>query len=141
NWSNSFFVVDAINAITPAGITNPELGTRVPLLPSNKEVCDNLYPSATGSSVPRYFGRVTQSTAVLAPCPDAAYTLEITGTQRPASLSTSNNPTFISTYLPQLFMAAAMVEASGYLQNFSATGDNPQMATNWAGQYQTLLKS
>lgn len=141
NFGNQWFVIQDINVITPATTTSPELGLRNPVLPSTKEVCDYLYPSSTGSGVPQYFGRVTQSTAVFAPYPDQAYTLEITGTQRPTPLSSTNTTTFISTYLPQLFMAAAMVEASGYEQNFSAVGDNPQMANNWSGQYNALLKS
>lgn len=140
NWSNSFFVVQSINAISPAGTTNPDQGTRNPLTPFTKEGCDFLYPSSTGSGVPQYFGRVTQSTAVLAPWPDGAYTLEITGTQRPPTLSTTNTTTFISTYLSDLFLAAAMVEAAAYQQNFSSVGDNPQQAINWSGHYSELLK-
>jgi hypothetical protein len=141
NWSNSFFVVESINAISPALMTNPDLGTRNPVTPATKEMCDFLYPSVTASGVPQYFGRVTQSTAVLAPWPDAAYTLEITGTQRPATLSTTNTTTFISQYLADLFLAAAMVEAAAYQQNFSSVGDNPQQAVNWSGHYAELLKS
>jgi hypothetical protein len=141
NWGNSFFVVESINAISPAGTTNPDLGTRNPLLPANKELCDYLYPSSTGSGVPQYLGRVTQSTAVLAPWPDGAYTLEITGTQRPPSLSASNTTTFISTYLPDLLVAATMIYMSAYQENFSAMGDNPAQAVNWDKHYQDLLKS
>lgn len=141
NWGNSFFVVESLNVITPATTTNPDQGTRNPVLPATKEVCDNLYPSSTASGVPSYLGRVTQSSAVLAPWPDQAYTVEITGTQRPTPLSASNTTTFISTYLPDLMVAATMIYMSGYIQNFSATGDNPQMATNWQGHYQDLLKS
>jgi hypothetical protein len=141
NWSDAFFVVESINAISPAGTTNPDLGTRNPLTPAAKELCDYLFPSSTGSTIPQYFGRVTQSTAVLAPWPDAAYTLEITGTQRPPTLSTTNTTTFISTYLPDLFEAASMIEAAAYQQNFSAVGDNPQQGTNWSQHYQDLLKS
>ena len=141
NWSNAFFVVQSINAISPAGTTNPELGTRNPVLPATKEVCDYLYPSATGSGIPQYFGRVTQSTAVLAPWPDGAYTLEITGTQRPPSLSATNMTTFISTYLPNLLIAASMIYAAAYQQNFSASGDNPAQAVDWKTHYQELLKS
>lgn len=141
NWSNAFFVVESMNAISPAGTTNPDLGTRNPLTPFTKEACDFLYPSVTASGVPQYFGRVTQSTAVLGPWPDAAYTLEITGTQRPATLSTTNTTTFIATYLSDLFLAAAMVEAAAYQQNFSSVGDNPQQAVNWSGHYKELLAS
>jgi hypothetical protein len=141
NWSNDFFVVESINAITPAGTTNPDAGTRIPLTPATKETCDFLFPSQTASGTPKYLGRVTQSTAVLAPFPDGAYTLEITGTQRPIPLSATNTTTFISTYLPDLLLAASMIYASGYQQNFSAMGDNPQMATTWKGHFDDLMNS
>jgi hypothetical protein len=141
NWSNSFFVVESVNAITPAGTTNPDLGTRNPVLPASREVCNYLYPSQTNSGVPQYFGRVTQSTAVLAPYPDQAYTLEITGTQRPTPLSATNTTTFISTYLPDLFIAASMIYAEGYQQNFGAMADNPASSVNWSSHYQELLAS
>ena len=141
NWSNAFFAVDSINVISPAGQTNPDLGTRNPLVPATKETCDYLYPSAVGSGIPQYFGRVTQSTAVLAPWPNGAYTLEITGVQRPTPLSASNTTTFISTYLPNLMVAASMIYAAAYQQNFSASGDNPAQAVNWKTHYDEILKS
>jgi len=141
NWGNSFFVVESLNVITPATVTNPDLGTRNPVLPATKELCDNLYASSAVVGVPVYLGRVTQSSAVLAPWPDQAYTVEITGTQRPTPLSATNTTTFISTYLPQLMVAATMIYMSGYLQNFSSVGDNPQMAVNWDSHYKDLLKA
>jgi hypothetical protein len=141
NWSNNFYVVESVNVISPAGTTNPDLGTRNPLLPATKEMLDYLYPSVTGATIPKYFGRVTQDSAVLGPWPDAAYTLEITGTQRPATLSASNVTTFISTYLPDLFIKACMIYLSGYAQNFSAVGDNPAQATSWKTEYDQALKS
>lgn len=141
NWSDAFFVVESINVITPATATTADSGTRNPVLPATRELCNYLYPSQTASSVPQYFGRVTQSTAVLAPFPDLGYTLEITGTQRPTPLSASNTTTFISTYLPELMIAASMIYLSGYQQNFSAMGDNPQQATAWEAHYNSLLSS
>lgn len=144
NWSNSFFVVDSLNVITPATATTVDAGTRNPVLPASREVCNYLYPSSTASGVPQYFGRVTQSTAVLAPYPDQTYLVEITGTQRPTPLSSTNTTTFISTYLPDLFVAASMIYASGYIQNFGAMGsgaDNPAMSVDWSSHYKDLLQS
>jgi hypothetical protein len=141
NWSNAFFVVQSLSVITPQSTTNPDLGTRNPVLPATKDLCTYMFPSVTASGVPQFFGRVTQDSCVLGPWPDQAYTVEITGTQRPASLSSTNATTFISVYLPQLFMAASMVEASGYMQNFSAVGDNPAQGVNWSQHYANLLKS
>lgn len=141
NWSDAFFVVESINVITPSTATTADTGSRNPVLPATREVCNFLYPNSTGSGVPQYFGRVTQSTAVFAPFPDQAYMLEITGTQRPTPLSATNATTFISTYLPELMIAASMIYLSGWQQNFSAMGDNPQQATAWEAHYQSLLGS
>src|SRR5258708_20824819 len=38
-----FLVTQQLNVITPAGTTNPDLGTRNPLLPSTKEMLDVLF--------------------------------------------------------------------------------------------------
>lgn len=136
-----FVVVEQMNAITPAGTVNPELGARNPLLPASKEMLDVLYPSATGSSVPVYFAPITQTSFIVGPWPLAAYQMEVVGTQRPAPMSASNGTTFLSLYLPQLLFAAGMVEGSGYQKNFSEAGDQPQSAISWEGRYQSLLKS
>ena len=48
--------------------------------------------------------------------------------------------TFLSTYLPDLFLMASLIYISGYQRNFSATGNDPQMPVNYEQQYQTLLK-
>ena len=118
-------------------------GHAIPFFRLPREICNNLYPSSTASGVPQYFGRVTQSTAVLAPYRDQAYMLEVTGTQRPTPLSATNTTTFISTYLPDLLIAASMIYASGYMQNFGAMGSahNPAMATDWNGHYKDVLQS
>jgi len=34
-----------------------------------------------------------------------------------------------------------MIYASGYMQNFASTGDNPAMAVNWSSHYKELLAS
>jgi hypothetical protein len=138
---NIFVVIENINIITPAGVTNPELGTRVPCLPVTKEVLDFLFPSALGSSTPKYFAPITQTTCIFGAWPDGAYTVEVVGTTRPAPLSVTNPTTFLSTNLSDLFFDAAMVAGCGYQQNFSAMGDNQQSATTWEGHYKTALAS
>jgi hypothetical protein len=136
-----FLVVEDINAITPVTETNPDLGTRNPLLPVSKEFLDALYPSNVGAGVPRYFAPVTQSAYIVGPWPDAAYHLEVVGTQRPAPLSATNTHTLLTDYFPDLFMAASMVFACGYQQNFSAMGDNPASALSWESHYKSLFGS
>jgi hypothetical protein len=139
--SGVFVVVEEMNAITPAGTTNPELGTRVPLLPVSKEYLDVVYPGDAGAGVPSYFAPISQQDWILGPWPDAGYTLEVVGTIRPAALSASNQTTFLSQYLPDVMLAAALVFSAGYQQNFSAMGDNPAQAVTWESHVKTLIDS
>ncbi len=134
-------VTEDINVITPAGTTNPELGTRNPLTPASKEMLDALFPSSSGSSVPAYFAMVTQGQIVVGPWPDQAYQVEWVGTQRPAPLSVTNTTTLLSTYFPDLFIAASMVFASGFMKNFGAAVDDPKMGVTWDAHYTSLRSS
>ena len=139
----TFVVVNDIYAITPAGQTTANLGTRNSLLPSSREVLDYLYPSSNGSSVPQYFAMTTQNSIIVGPWPDKSYQMEINGTIRPAPLSSTNVTTILSVYFPDLLIAGSMIFVSGYMQNFGASGyvDNAPMAVNWEAQYKELLAS
>lgn len=124
-------------------------GVNYPLTPVAKEYIQSVYNSNASAGVPSVFAvyggdsATTGNTSqyiLLGPYPNAAYPLTLTGTIHAASLSASNTTTFISTYLPDLFIAASMVYIGGYQRNFSQTGADPQMPVNWEQQYQTLLK-
>ena len=136
----TFVTLQNVNVITPAGTTNPDLGTRVPLLPVSKEYIQYAWPSSTNDGVPSYFAMIDERTFSLGPWPDAAYTLEIIGTVRPETLSAINTTTFISQYLPDIFLMASMIFISGYQRNFGRQSDDPQMAQSYESQYQALLK-
>jgi hypothetical protein len=141
--NGTFLVVDSIYAITPAGTVNPNLGTRNYLLPASRSFIDALYPSSSGSGVPQYFAPTTQTTYVIGPWPDQAYQAEVVGTYRPQPISTTNVTTLLSVYFPDCFLAASLVFAAGYQQNFNAQGlvDNPQFAVTWESHLSTLMKS
>jgi hypothetical protein len=140
--NNGRFVgTEQMNAITPAGQTNPDLGTRNPMLPASKEYLDAIFPSASGAGVPLYFAPINDQLWVVGPWPDAAYTIEVVGWIRPAPLSASNSTTFLTLYLPDVFLAAALVMSAGYQQNFSSAGDNPQAAVTWETHVKVLLDS
>lgn len=74
----------------------------------------------------------------LGPAPDLAYTAIATGTVRPAALSKSNTTTFLSTYYPDLFIAACMIYLMGFQRDFSAQSSNAQGAMSWQDQYVQL---
>lgn len=136
-----FTVCDQINVITPAGQTDPELGTRNPLTPCTREYLDLIWSSSAGAGLPTYFAMQSDQSIVVGPWPDAAYTVEVVGVARPLQLSATNITTYLTTYLPDLFLAASMVYASAYKQNFGASADDPKMAMSWEQQYQLLFAS
>lgn len=138
--SGTFVVPEQINVITPSGTTNPDLGTRVPLLPTTKEFLDAVYGSGLYTGLPKYFCPFDDYTFFVGPYPDSAYQVELVGTVRPDSLSASNPTTFISLYLPDLFIMASMIYISAYQRNFGRANDDPQMAVTYESQYQALLK-
>lgn len=137
----TFIITDEINVITPAGTTNPESGTRNPLVPASNEMLNVLWPSVTGSTVPQYFAMFDQGSIIVGPWPAAAYTVEVTGTIRPNALSTSNVTTLLSVYFPDLMVAASMVFAAAYQKNFGAAVDDPKMAVTWESHLNALLGS
>jgi hypothetical protein len=135
-------VPEQINLLTPSGSTNPDNAIRVPLLPITKEFLDAVYGSSSAVGVPKYFAVFDDYTFLVGPYSDATYTVEIVGTFRPASMSSTNKTTFISLYLPDLFIMASMIYIAAYQRNFSsAMGNDPQMPVTYETQYQALLKS
>ena len=139
-----FVVPEQINLITPSGTSNPNSGIRVPLLATTREYLDAVCGDSTTVGQPQYFapfmGSATNWNFLVGPYPDANYTVEIVGTFRPDSLSATNNTTFISLYLPDLFIMASMIYISAYQRNFGRLNDDPQMAITYESQYQALLK-
>jgi len=147
--TSTFVVPEQINVITPSTATNPDVGTRNPLLPTTREYLDAVFGVASSTGLPQYFapfgGNANSNwTFLVGPYPDAAYTVEIVGTYRPNSLGDGSNgttlTTFISLYLPDLFIMASMIYISAYQRNFGRANDDPQMAVSYESQYQALLK-
>jgi hypothetical protein len=137
----SFIVTQQLNVITPSTTTSPDSGTRNPLAPASKEMIDYLYPSSTGSGVPSYFAMQGQSTVLVAPWPDKAYTVEWVGTLRPTALSSTVTTTLLSVYFPDLFIAASMVFMAGWMKNYGAAVDDPQQGISWEAHFKNLLQS
>lgn len=139
----NFVNVTDINVITPVTALTSN-GTRNQLNPCSLAILDYLYPTEaapTSPSVPSLYAMADQFTVVVGPAPDLAYHIEIIGVIRPPQLSAVNPTTFLTNYLPDLFIAASMVFGSGYTRDFSAQGDNPAQGVSWEGEYNKLLAS
>lgn len=142
-----FVVSENINVFTPAGNTGgPNTKGRQQLIPVSREWMDAVYPDdeacgCCGESVPHYYAMVTDQSILLGPCPDGAYTLEVVGTIRPTPLSAGNPSTYLTLYLPDLFMAESLIFGYGYMKDFGAAGDDPTGSTSWNQHYQALWQS
>jgi len=136
-----YTVVEQINVITPVTAFSSN-GTRNPLTPITKEYLDFAWPIATANTgVPVYYAPINNTTYVVGPSPDQAYHVEVIGTQRPAPLSASNSSTFLTQFLPDVFMAASMIFATAYQRDFGAQVDDPARAASWESQYTKLMQS
>jgi len=117
------------------------------LTPVSREFIDQLYPgeaALTPTGVPVYYARDNDQTLIFAPSAGATSNVtgfEVVGTVRPSPLSASNTQTFISLYLPDLFLAAAMSAVAGWMKNYGAQADDPKLAVSWQGVYASLLSA
>jgi len=135
--SGHLLVVDSVAAIDAGG-------TRHMMVPATRETIDFLYPTNTASFSPSYpsiFARYDDLTLIYGPPPDSGYTVEIVSTIRPAALTAVNTATYLSQYLPDLFLAAAMVSAMGWMKNFGAQSDDPKSSVSWQNEYNVRLAS
>ena len=130
-------------------------GASIPVMPVSKNFIQNVASAASTDGPPQYWavfgGDSTGSqyqNLLFGPSPDQNYRIYITGTQRMPTLynyangtQCNNNTNWISTYLPDLLIAASMIYISGFQRNFGRMSDDPTIALSWEAQYQNLLTS
>ena len=138
----AIIIPEALNLITPAAALPDTNGSvRVPCKRTSLAFIDAVWTTSTtavGQGTVIYWAVYDNLNVRLAPTPSAAYVAEFVGTFTPTPLSASNTDTFLTTYLNELFFAAAMIFVSGYQRTFGAQSDDPQMAQSWEAQYGKL---
>jgi len=123
------------------GYLDPDTGYTKQLTPTTKEFIYAVYPNGSSLGVPKYFAPFNDNLMIIAPAPpNVTNNFVVTGTQRFPTLSALNTTTFISQYLPDVFIMASMIYISAYQRNFGKLNDDPQMAITYESQYQALLK-
>lgn len=128
--------VDYINVLDASSV-------RHLVTPAQRDVIDMLWPSNTSpsaSTIPNDFARINDTTVLLGPSPGNNWSCEVIHTIRPSALSVTNTTTFLSQYLPALFMVASMIFYSGYSKNYGAQSDDPRQAQSWESQFKELLQ-
>ena len=140
--NGQFVVTESMNVFTPVSLTT----YRNQLIPVSREWMDAVYPDeeaavCCGPSVPKYYAMITDQSIIVGPPPDQNYIMEVVGTIRPVPLSQTNTTTYLTLYLPDLFLAEALIFGYGYLKNFGAAGDDPQGSVTWNAHYKDLWQS
>jgi hypothetical protein len=142
-----FVVSESLNVFIPAGNTGgANTQGRRQLIPVSREFLDAVYPddypsTCCGPSVPHYYAMITDQSVIFGPCPDGAYTIEVIGTIRPTPLSSTNTTTYLTNYLPDLFMAESCIFGYMYMKDAGATTDDPRSSATWTQHYNELLQS
>ena len=141
--TSAYVTLQTIEVILGSGVSTA-------LLPVAKEYIQNVWGGGSTQGVPTIFAvyggdsattGLTSQNILVGPTPDSGYQVRLTGTMRSQPLSATNTTTFISTYLPDLFIMASMIYISAYQRNFGRINDDPAMAQTYESQYQALKAS
>jgi len=68
------------------------------------------------TGVPKYYSNWDETRIVVAPTPNATYTIQLNYILKPTGLSSSNATTYLSTEFPNGLLYACLVEAYGFLK-------------------------
>ncbi len=134
------FTITADTAVSTASAYE-DSGIRNSLQRTSIEYMNFAAANSTITGVSTDYALLNNTAMKLAPTPDNTYQVELLGTIRPDPLSSTNTSTFLTLYLPDLFIAASMVFGAGFQRDYGAQSDDPQMATSWMTQYDMLKGS
>ena len=111
------------------GLTDNE---RVTLQKKDSSYINEYWPNRTSTGVPKYYANWDNDTIILAPTPNAAYTIELAYNAQETGLSSSNTTTWVGNNAPGLLLYACLIEAFKFLKN-------PEMVGMYRQAYQELL--
>ena len=141
-------VTEGVALVMPAA-TAPAAGTRYAYQLTSLDFIDLVWPVEATTLSPlaaeyrgRWWAMSDDHTLVLAPTPDDAYQVEVTGLFQPDPISEANPTTYLSTTYPELLETAIMIWMTGWLErNYGPQSSDPQQAVSHEGQYQVLLSA
>ena len=112
-----FSFIRSVNIFSPSGsLGGLTDGERRYLEKKDTSFISEYHPSRTTTGIPKYYANWDNDTIILAPTPNAAYTIELAYNALPTGLSSSNTTTWVSTNAPQLLLYACLVEAFKFLK-------------------------
>jgi len=106
---------------------------RITLEKKDTSFINEYVPNRTITGTPKYYANWDNDTLLLAPSPDATYTVELAYNAQPTGLSSSNTTTWVSNNAPEMLLYACLVEAFKFLKN-------PQMVQMYEQYYKEVLQ-
>jgi|TARA_X000001316_G_C918285_1_gene32452 hypothetical protein len=107
---------------------------RITLEKKDSSFINEFVPNRTTTGTPKYYANWDNDTILLAPAPDATYTVELAYYAQPTGLSSSNTTTWVSNNAPLLLLYACLVEAFKFLKGPA------DMLNVYTQSYQTELQ-
>ncbi|WP_043162250.1 hypothetical protein, partial [Bradyrhizobium sp. Ai1a-2] len=100
--NGTIIVTNGINLITPASASNTVgTGKRNQLTPVSRDFLDAVGGDQSFTGVPTNYAMITDQAIIVGPqWPDDRYLLEVIGTIRPTPLSSTNQSTYLTQFLP-----------------------------------------
>ena len=112
-----FSFIRSVNIFSPSGsLGGLTDGERRYLEKKDTSFISEYHPSRTTTGIPKYYANWDNDTIILAPTPNAAYTIELAYNALPTGLSSSNTTTWVSTNAPHMLLYACLVEAFMFLK-------------------------
>ena len=113
----SFSFIRSVNIFSPSGsLGGLTDGERRYLEKKDTSFISEYSPNRTSTGIPKYYANLDNDTIIVAPTPNAAYTIELAYNALPTGLSSSNTTTWVSTNAPHMLLYACLVEAFMFLK-------------------------
>tara|TARA_R100001163_G_C5037564_1_gene176440 strand:+ start:37 stop:729 length:693 start_codon:yes stop_codon:yes gene_type:complete len=110
-FTNSLSIYSASGSL--GGLTDNE---RLFLQKKDPSFINEYWPNRTSTGIPKYYASWDNDTILIAPTPNAAYTMELSFNAQPTALSSSNTTTWVSNNAPRALLYACLVEAFKFLK-------------------------
>ena len=113
NFSAIRFVTIYSSSGSLGGLTDSE---RRILQKKDASFLSEYWPNRTSTGIPKYYANYDEDSIMVAPTPNAAYTIDIEYNTLPTGLSSSNTTTWISNNAPTALLYACLLEAFKFLK-------------------------
>lgn len=107
-------------------------GERIPIFLRKYEYLREYWPSTTATDEPKYYADYDYTHWLIAPTPDAAYSMEVVYYERVQPLDSTNQTNWFTQYAPQAMLYGTLLQAMPFLKN----DERMQM---WQAQYTQIV--